>query len=194
MNESGQRLLEFCCRHDLFITNSFLDTKPQHKVSSRHPRSKHWHQFDLVLMGHCNLRSVKLTRSFQSVDCDTDHSLVDCRVNFQPRKIHRTKEGRPRINVNKTRDLHKVEEFPAALVNAPPRPPCDIASERWSHLRGTIFNTAMSTFGKRQNKSAGWFEASTEELLPLVEEKRRTLILQEPAFRKEPTGPLYCPQ
>ncbi|XP_069159814.1 craniofacial development protein 2-like [Procambarus clarkii] len=33
MNERGQRLLEFCCRHDLCITNFFFNIKPQHKVS-----------------------------------------------------------------------------------------------------------------------------------------------------------------
>ncbi|XP_069191417.1 craniofacial development protein 2-like [Procambarus clarkii] len=32
MNENGQCLLEVCCRHDLCITNSFFDTKPQHKA------------------------------------------------------------------------------------------------------------------------------------------------------------------
>ncbi|XP_069192212.1 craniofacial development protein 2-like [Procambarus clarkii] len=112
MHESGQRLLEFWCRHDLCIIISFFDTKPQHKVSWSHLRSKYWHQLYLVLTGQSNLRSVNLTRSFQSADCDTDHSLFICRVKFQPRKIHRAKkEGRPRINVNKTRDLHKVEEI-----------------------------------------------------------------------------------
>ncbi|XP_069184626.1 craniofacial development protein 2-like [Procambarus clarkii] len=30
MNESEQHLLEFCYCHDLCITNSFFDTKPQH--------------------------------------------------------------------------------------------------------------------------------------------------------------------
>ena len=40
MNEHEQRLLELCTFHDLCITNSFR-TKPQHKVSWRHPRSKH---------------------------------------------------------------------------------------------------------------------------------------------------------
>ncbi|XP_069161787.1 craniofacial development protein 2-like [Procambarus clarkii] len=35
MNESGQRLLEFCCRHNLCVTNSFFDTKPQHKLLRR---------------------------------------------------------------------------------------------------------------------------------------------------------------
>ena len=42
MNENGQRLLELCTFHDLCITNSFFRTKSRHKVSWRHPRSKHW--------------------------------------------------------------------------------------------------------------------------------------------------------
>ena len=35
-NENGQRLLELCAFHNLCITNSFLKTKLQHKVSRRH--------------------------------------------------------------------------------------------------------------------------------------------------------------
>ena len=37
MNGNGQRLLKLCTFHDLCITNSFFCTKPQHKVSWRHP-------------------------------------------------------------------------------------------------------------------------------------------------------------
>ena len=174
MNENGQRLLEFCCHHDLCVTNTFYDAKPQHKVSWRHPRSKHWHQLDFVLTRRRDLGSVKLTRSFQSADCDTDHSLVCSKVKFQPRRIHRAKkEGKPRIDTTKTRDPDKVKEFIQSLERDLPGPPSATASDRWAHVRDTIYNAAMSTFGKRQAKSADWFEANTVELLPLVEEKRR---------------------
>eukprot|EP00105_Crassostrea_gigas_P003802 XP_011416773.1 PREDICTED: craniofacial development protein 2-like [Crassostrea gigas] len=37
MNENGQRLLELCSYYNLCIANSFFMTKPQHKVSWRHP-------------------------------------------------------------------------------------------------------------------------------------------------------------
>ena len=76
MNENGQRLLELCCHHSRCITNTFFATKPQHRVSWRHPRSKHWHQLDLILTRRNCLSSVQITRSYQSADCDTDHSLV----------------------------------------------------------------------------------------------------------------------
>ncbi|XP_038059300.1 craniofacial development protein 2-like [Patiria miniata] len=176
MNENGQRLLELCCHHNLCITNTFFDTKPQHKVSWIHPRSKHWHQLDLVLTRRGGLGSVKLTRSFQSADCDTDHSLVGCKVKLQPQRFHRAKrEGRPRIDTSKTRNPDKVEEFVKALENVLPGPPSNNTNVRWSHLRDTIYNAAMSIFGKRQNKSADWFEANAEEMLPLIKEKRQAL-------------------
>ena len=47
MIENGQRLLELCTYHDLCIANSYFRTKPQHKDSWRHPRSKHWHQYTI---------------------------------------------------------------------------------------------------------------------------------------------------
>ena len=86
MNKNGQRLLDLCTFHDLCITNSFR-TKPQHKVSRRHPRSKHWHQLDLILVRHDAIRNVLHTRSDHSADCDTDHSLVCCKskIRMQPK-------------------------------------------------------------------------------------------------------------
>ena len=58
MNENGQRLLELCTYHDLYIANSYFRTKPQHKVSWRHPRSKHWHQLDLIILRRASLKNV----------------------------------------------------------------------------------------------------------------------------------------
>ena len=57
MNENGQRLLELCTYHDLCIANCYFQTKPQHKVSWRHPRSKHWHQLDLILFRRAALKN-----------------------------------------------------------------------------------------------------------------------------------------
>ena len=121
MNENGQCLLELCCHHSLSITNTFFMTKPQHKVSWRHPRSKHWHQLDLVLTRRINLGNVKLTHSYQSADCDTDHSLVCRKVNFKAKRVHHAKkEGRHRINTYMTRKPEKVKEFIRVVEEALP--------------------------------------------------------------------------
>ena len=94
-------------------------TKPQHKVSWRHPRSKHWHQLDLVLTRCTNLGNVKLIHSYQSADGDTDHSFVCCKVNFKAKRVHHAKkEGRHRINTCMTRKSEKVKEFIRVLDEA----------------------------------------------------------------------------
>ena len=91
MNENGQRLLELCTFHDLRITNFFFRTKPQYYVSWRHPRSKRWHQLDLILVRCAVIKNGLHTRSYHSADCYTDHSLVCCKIRMQPKKFHRTK-------------------------------------------------------------------------------------------------------
>ena len=68
MNENGQRLLELCTFHYLCITNSFFHTKPPHKVSWRHSRSKHWHQLDLILVRRAAIKNVLHTRSYHNAD------------------------------------------------------------------------------------------------------------------------------
>ncbi|XP_055876902.1 craniofacial development protein 2-like [Biomphalaria glabrata] len=75
VNENGQRLLEFCSLDSLCVTNTYFKTKPRHRLSWRHPRSKHWHQLDLIMVRQKCLKFVKLTRPYHSADCDTDHSL-----------------------------------------------------------------------------------------------------------------------
>ena len=93
MNEKGQRLLELCCHHGLCITNSYFKCKELHKVSWRHPRSHHWHQLDLVITRRADLSSVLHTRSYNSADCDMDHSIIASKV----WSLERTSTPRPRV-------------------------------------------------------------------------------------------------
>ena len=48
MNENGQRLLELCCARNRCITNTYFNHKEKHRVSWMHPRSRRWHQLDLI--------------------------------------------------------------------------------------------------------------------------------------------------
>lgn len=177
LNENGQRLLEFCTYHNLCITNSYFQTKPQHKVSWRHPRSKHWHQLDLILTRRTSLKNVILTRSYQSADCDTDHSLVCCKFRIQPKKFHRTRQqGKARIDISRMAQPELVEQFATAfekeLGDVQPE---ESATKKWEVLRNTIHRTALVTFGKKTPKSHDWFDAKTTEMTPAIEAKRAAL-------------------
>ena len=116
MNENGQRLLELCTYHKLCIANSYYWSKPQHNVSWRHPRSKHWDQMDMILFRRAALKNVLRTRSYHSAECNTDHSLVCCKIRLQPNRFHRTKkQGNPRIDVSKLSQPNLMSQFAEAF-------------------------------------------------------------------------------
>ena len=79
------------------------------------------------------------------------------------------KEGRPHINISKTRDPRKVDEFAQALEETLPGPADANAPERWEHFKNAVYNSALSTFGKKTKKTTDWCEAHSEELMPAIE-------------------------
>ena len=89
MNLNGQRLLGFCHKQNVCVTNSLLKTKPQHKVSWSHPRCKNWHQLDLILVRRHQIKDVLSTRSYQSADCNSDYSLVCCKMHISEKFMHK---------------------------------------------------------------------------------------------------------
>ncbi|KAK2555651.1 Craniofacial development protein 2 [Acropora cervicornis] len=181
LNENGQRLLELCCHHGLCITNSYFAGKDRHKVSWRHPRSGHWHQLDLVITRRADPSNVLHTRSYHSADCDTDHSLVASKVRLKPQRIHHAKtKGRPRINTCGTSDPDKVKRFADTFneriaAHATSSDPDD-AVAFWDTLRDAIYDSAMSTFGKKERKNADWLEAHWDKMEPVTEAKRKALL------------------
>lgn len=88
-----------------------------------------------------------------------------------------TQEGKPRIDVNNTHHSELVESFLKALQeDALPNEPGRDATETWECLRDVIYDTTLSTFGKRQGKTQDWFEDNSDVMLPAIEEKRNALI------------------
>ncbi|XP_038062349.1 uncharacterized protein LOC119732818 [Patiria miniata] len=177
MNENGQRLLELCCYHQLCITNTFFQTKPLHRVSWRHPRSKRWHQLDLIITRRETLNFVHFTRTFHSADCDTDHSLVLSKVKLQPRQIHHAKQkARPRINASRSINPTVTQLFLTSLDQALSSSNQQSAVDKWNCLRDTIYDQALAAYDKKVRKNADWFEANGAEMEPVIEVKRTAFL------------------
>ena len=117
MNSNDQRLLEFCHKQNLCVTNSFFKTKPQHKVSWRHPRSKNWHQLDLILVRRHQINDVLLTRSYHSADCNSDHSLVCCKMHISKKFMHKSKDltRKVRLDIVAMHDKYRIKKFSALM-------------------------------------------------------------------------------
>ena len=187
INENGQRLLELLCHHGLCVTNTFFKCKEIHQVSWRHPRSRHWHQLDLVITRRADIGSVLLTRSYHSADCDTDHALVASNVRISPKRLHHSKRmGRPRINIscasNPTKTQQLIHRLEAALSEGETAD--DAIDSRWPLLRDAVYNSAITVYGKKERKNADWYEAHWEDMEPVTEAKRKALL----AYKAKP-GP-----
>ena len=186
LNDNGQRLLELCSFFNLCITNTFFSTKPHHRVSWRHPRSKHWHQLDLVITRRAMLNHVLLTRSYHSADCDTDHSLVGSKVRLLPRAIHRSKQqqkSRPRIDTSGVLLQESRERFSVAIDKALDDCPTDCAQVRWDFIRDATYKAAFDSFGKKAKKNEDWFEAGIEEMKPAISAKGAALL----EYKRQPS-------
>ena len=87
INQSGQLLLTKCTDHNLLITNKLFPLKNRYKGTWQHPRSKHWHQIDFIIMKSRDRKEVKKARAIIGSDsCLTDHRLVKCEITIKPQK------------------------------------------------------------------------------------------------------------
>ena len=75
-NSSGLRLLSLCSELGFAITNTFFQLRGMHKTSWMHPRSKHWHLIDDVIVRRRDLNEVQITRAMRGAECSTDHCLI----------------------------------------------------------------------------------------------------------------------
>nr|XP_054768285.1 uncharacterized protein LOC129275831 [Lytechinus pictus] len=62
-NDNGRLLLELCMEQQLVITNTVFQQKDSLKTTWMHPRSKHWHLIDYVLVRGRDLNDILHTRS-----------------------------------------------------------------------------------------------------------------------------------
>ena len=156
-SDNGQRLLELCSFRELCVINTFFCTKKHHRVSWRHPRSKHWHQLDLIIIRRRFLQSFIITRTYNSADCDTDNSLMCCKVKLQPKKFYRTKQPKTaKVDVSKTRHPDKAvtffSTFDSLFDNTYGLP----AVELWNNIKTATHSAAISAFGKK-GKQNDWY-------------------------------------
>ena len=120
----------------------------QHRVSWMHPRSKHWHQLDLIITRRKHLHTVRSTRAFHSADSDADHSLVITKVTLRAKKLYHVRNHtKVRINAAATSIPEKAAKF-QDLLNSKLRDCSDLeAKECWNQVRDTTLAAAIQGFG-----------------------------------------------
>ena len=144
MNSNCLRLLSLCAENNLTITNAIFRMKMRCKISWMHPRSKHWHLLDYVIVRITDISSVYKTAAIRSAECSTDHRLIASDISWQIRpRARRTGTSSRKL---KWASLHCPEirtEFQIRVGEAL-RSDCDQWSE-WPKIADTIRITAEQT-------------------------------------------------
>ncbi|XP_056017332.1 craniofacial development protein 2-like [Ostrea edulis] len=156
-NDNGRMLLELCTEQQLIITNTIFQQKDYLKTAWMHPRCKHWHLIDYVLVRQ--LRDVLHTRVKSSAECHTDHRLVRCklRLHFKPkprRKAPPPKKKPFRLSELQSEEVKAV--FQVALLTKLENDICpeDHSPETlWDKLKTAILQTSKEVLGYTSEKS-----------------------------------------
>ena len=82
-NSNGLLLLQTCAEHELLITNTVFRLPTRNRTLWMHPRSKHWHLIDYVIVRNGDRQDVRVTKSMCGADCWTDHRLIVTKLNIR---------------------------------------------------------------------------------------------------------------
>merc|ERR1711911_495501 len=100
-NDNGLLLLQTCASHKLLISNTVFRLPIHKKATWMHPRSKHWHLIDYVIVRQKDRSDVRVTRAMCGAECWTDHRLVVSKLNLkiQPKRRCQGTKLQKKLNV-----------------------------------------------------------------------------------------------
>ena len=75
-NSNDKRLLSLYSKQNVSITNTFFQLNDVYKTTWIYPRSKHWHQIDIIICRKCDLRDFHITKAMRGAECSNGHLLL----------------------------------------------------------------------------------------------------------------------
>ena len=176
-NSNGLLLLRKCAEHELLITNTVFRLPTRRKTTWMHPRSKHWHLIDYVIVRRKDRQDVRVTKTICGADCWTDHRLVVSKLNLRIQPVRRPqgKKVPKKLDVSKLKQDSKRQAFVNDLcsrLDALEHSSEDV-DESWTVFRDTVHSSAMDCLGPVSRKHQDWFDENDKEIQGLLEEKHQ---------------------
>ena len=142
-----------------------------------HPRSKHWHLIDYVIVRRKDRQDVRVTKTMCGADCWTDHRLVVSKLNLriQPARRPQGKKVPKRLDASKLKQDSKRQAFIKYICSRLDAVELgsDDPEENWTVFRDTVHSSAMDSLGPVSRKHQNWFDENDEEIQGLLEEKHQ---------------------
>ena len=143
-NSNGLLLLRKYAEHELLIINTVFHL-PTRRKTWMHPRSKHWHLIDCVIVQRTDRQDVRVTKTMCGADCWTDHRLVVSKLNLriQPVQQPQGKKVPKRLDVSKLKQDSKRQAFIndiCSCLDALEHSSEDV-DESWTVFRDTVHSS-----------------------------------------------------
>ena len=187
-NSNGELLLETCMAHSLTITNTYFQLPLRNRTSWMHPRSKHWHLIDYVLVRQQDRQDVRVTKSMCGADCWTDHRLIVSKLKMivqppkrpqglkAPKKLDAAKLADPAVKAKLRSNLSEIMMDQTVV-------PENIGGS-WNHFTDSIHKVSKETIGTPSRKHQDWFDDQDADIQSLIDQKHRLYL----AHLSDPTS------
>ncbi|XP_025425707.1 craniofacial development protein 2-like [Sipha flava] len=180
-NDRGDRLVEFCAKHDLIITNTCFNHHPRRRYTWKMPGDVGRYQIDFIMVKNRFKNQVKDSQSYPGADIDSDHNLVMMKCNLNFKKIKR-RGNTNRWQTSKLKEEKVNEKFKEYTNKIKTHEEQDI-NTRWTSLRETTTNAATEIM-KETKSTLPRKEWITPEIIEMIEERRKYKNLNTNEYQK----------
>lgn len=167
MNENGLLLLQLCTEFGLVLGNTLFQQQDKYKVTWMHPRSKHWHLIDYIIVRKRDRQDLRLVRVCRSAECWTDHNLVRAklRLRIKPKQRMNNIKVPRKLNARRLRNPDIQMKFANNLQ-------CLDGVKDWAMLKDTLYRVGEEVLGFTTKSHKDWFDDNDVEIDQLLSEKR----------------------
>ena len=141
-----------------------------------HPRSKHWHLIDYVIVRKRDRQDVLVTKAMCGAECWTDHRLIVSKVKLQiqPKRRPQGTSAPKRLNVAKLKSEETTQVLRSTLEERlePILLEDHDVETAWRSIQEVVYNVSKECLGVPSRKHQDWFDENREDIIELLEEKR----------------------
>src|SRR6184192_1941150 len=172
-NDNGERVVNFCKRHNLFATNTWFQQRKSAQHTWISPDKVTKNQIDFVLVDKRFRNGILNSKSMPGADCDSDHNPVVVKMKIRLQRVKKAKKT-VKWNVNNLKKSEVRNAYRMRLdqqLQEEQIDGCMEVDEIWKRLKDGISTVAEEICGKEmQPKKQNWMNS---EILHKMEERRK---------------------
>jgi len=171
-NERGEKLVEFCKRNKLIVSNTWFQQEKRRRYTWKKPGDTARYQLDYILVRQRFRNSVKRSWSYPGADADSDHNLVKMKMEVKLKNIKRRK-GQQKWNMTKfQKEKERFKDVVESRLEEWIGKQETSVENQWQNLKTAVVESAQESIGYNTGRVARKLWVTTE-MLEKMDERRK---------------------